>query len=203
MATRRRRFINRWLTWICLGIFLAAFWILFGEPEQPTADPDYYGDRPVEEVCLGVLYFEADGVEESEAVEVSDRLRGYLRRTRRVHVPMKNEVDYAIREAGESADTRDIARILQADVLLTGTLSRSGRRYQLDARFTDSWSGRALGTQNTSQLLTAGIAPPLFGGLIGVAGYAAAFAGCAVFPLIAIPLVPVEADPVIDVRAGS
>ena len=27
------------------------------------------------------------------------------------------------------------------------------------------WSGRALGTQNTSQLLTAGIAPPLFGGL--------------------------------------
>ena len=33
------------------------------------------------------------------------------------------------------------------------------------------WSGRALGTQNTSQLLTAGIAPPLFGALIGVAGY--------------------------------
>ncbi len=26
------------------------------------------------------------------------------------------------------------------------------------------WSGRALGTQNTSQLLTAGVAPPLFGG---------------------------------------
>jgi TolB-like protein len=145
MITRRKRFINRWLTWICLGIFLAAFWILFGEPESPTADPDYYGDRPVEEVCLGVLYFEADGVEESEAVEVSDRLRGYLRRTRRVHVPMKNEVDFAIREAGESADTRDIARILLADVLLTGTLSRSGRRYQLDARFIDSWNGQTLG----------------------------------------------------------
>ena len=27
------------------------------------------------------------------------------------------------------------------------------------------WSGRALGTQNTSQLLTAGVAPPLFGGV--------------------------------------
>src|SRR3954451_11175324 len=51
------------------------------------------------------------------------------------------------------------------------------------------WSGRALGTQNTSQLLTAGVAP-LFGALIGVAGYAAAFAVCALFPLIAIPLVP-------------
>jgi MFS family permease len=52
------------------------------------------------------------------------------------------------------------------------------------------WSGRALGTQNTSQLLTAGVAPPLFGGLIGIAGYPVAFAVCALFPLIAIPLVP-------------
>jgi MFS family permease len=55
------------------------------------------------------------------------------------------------------------------------------------------WSGRALGTQNTSQLLTAGIAPPLFGGLIGIAGYPVAFAVCALFPLAAIPVVPVEA----------
>src|SRR4051794_1377226 len=54
------------------------------------------------------------------------------------------------------------------------------------------WSGRALGAQNTSQLLTAGIAPPLFGGLIGIAGFAAAFAVCALFPLLALPFVPVE-----------
>jgi MFS family permease len=62
------------------------------------------------------------------------------------------------------------------------------------------WSGRALGTQNTSQLLTAGVAPPLFGALIGVAGYPAAFAVCALFPLAAMPLVPVEADPLIKDR---
>ena len=55
------------------------------------------------------------------------------------------------------------------------------------------WSGRALGTQNTSQLLTAGIAPPLFGGLIGAAGYPVTFAVCALFPVIALPLVPVDA----------
>jgi MFS family permease len=54
------------------------------------------------------------------------------------------------------------------------------------------WSGRALGTQNTSQLLTAGVAPPVFGALIGVAGYPAAFAVCALFPLAAMPLVPTE-----------
>lgn len=65
------------------------------------------------------------------------------------------------------------------------------------------WSGRALGAQNTSQLLTAGVAPPLFGGLIGVAGYASAFAICALFPLIAIPLVPVQSDPLLSGSAES
>jgi MFS family permease len=60
------------------------------------------------------------------------------------------------------------------------------------------WSGRALGTQNTSQLLTAGIVAPLFGGLIGIAGYPVAFAVCALFPLIAMPLVPVETRKGID-----
>jgi MFS family permease len=57
------------------------------------------------------------------------------------------------------------------------------------------WSGRALGTQNTSQLFTAGIVPPVFGALITAFGYPVAFAVCAVLPLIALPLVPVDADP--------
>jgi sugar phosphate permease len=57
------------------------------------------------------------------------------------------------------------------------------------------WSGRALGIQNTTQRLTAGVAPPLFGALIGAAGYPLAFATCGLFPLAALPLVPVGADP--------
>ncbi|BBY61736.1 MFS transporter [Mycolicibacterium sarraceniae] len=55
------------------------------------------------------------------------------------------------------------------------------------------WSGRALGAQNTSQLLACGLAPPLFGALIAVVGYPVAFAVCALFPTLALPLVP--ADP--------
>ncbi len=55
------------------------------------------------------------------------------------------------------------------------------------------WSGRALGTQNTTQRLTAGVVPPLFGALIGVAGYPLAFAVCGLFPLAAMPLVPADA----------
>ncbi len=54
------------------------------------------------------------------------------------------------------------------------------------------WSGRALGTQNTSQHLATAAAAPLFGGLIGVAGYPVAFAVSALLPLLAVPLVPVE-----------
>lgn len=56
------------------------------------------------------------------------------------------------------------------------------------------WSGRALGAQNTSQLLMTGLTPPVFGALIGVAGFPAAFAVCALFPLLAMPLVPAEPD---------
>jgi MFS family permease len=57
------------------------------------------------------------------------------------------------------------------------------------------WSGRAMGAQNTTQRLTAGAGPPVFGELIDAAGYPLAFAVCAVFPLLAIPLVPVGARP--------
>jgi hypothetical protein len=57
------------------------------------------------------------------------------------------------------------------------------------------WSGRALGIQNTTQRLTAGIAPPVFGALIGAVGYPLAFALCGLFPLAALRLVPVRAEP--------
>jgi MFS family permease len=57
------------------------------------------------------------------------------------------------------------------------------------------WSGRALGTQNTSQLFTCGVVPPVFGALIAATSYPVAFAVCAVLPLIALPLVPVRDDP--------
>jgi sugar phosphate permease len=54
------------------------------------------------------------------------------------------------------------------------------------------WSGRALGAQNTSQHLATAAAGPIFGALIGAAGYPIAFAVCAIFPLVAMPIVPVE-----------
>jgi MFS family permease len=57
------------------------------------------------------------------------------------------------------------------------------------------WSGRALGAQNTTQRLAAAAGPPLFGVLIGAEAYPAAWALCGVFPLLAVPLVPVNLLP--------
>ncbi|MGV0870727.1 MFS transporter [Mycolicibacterium sp. XJ879] len=54
------------------------------------------------------------------------------------------------------------------------------------------WSGRALGTQNTSQHLASAVAAPLFGALIGAVGYPVAFAVCALLPFVAVPLVPAD-----------
>lgn len=144
MVTRRKRFINRWLTWISLGIFLSAFWILFGEPKAPAADPDYYGDQPVEEVSLGVLDFTADGTDAAEAEEVSDRLRLYLQRTRRMYVFRKNEVDHAVNMGG-SVSSRETGQILRADLIITGTVSRDGRRYRMEAQVIDVDGGGTLG----------------------------------------------------------
>lgn len=53
-----------------------------------------------------------------------------------------------------------------------------------------TWSGRALGTQNTGQFLAASAVGPGIGALVGTLGFAASFGLVAVLPLLALPLVP-------------
>jgi nitrate/nitrite transporter NarK len=57
------------------------------------------------------------------------------------------------------------------------------------------WSGWALGKQNTFERLVVAVAPPVFAELIMVAGYPLAFAVSGLFPLAALPLVPVDGPP--------
>lgn len=54
------------------------------------------------------------------------------------------------------------------------------------------WSGRALGLQNTAQYATASAVPPLAGLAVTHGGYGLTFALAAVFPLLAVGLVPVR-----------
>jgi sugar phosphate permease len=85
-----------------------------------------------------------------------------------------------------------VALMVAASVI---TVSDNGLAFTAIAEIAGPfWSGRALGAQNTSQHLASAAAAPLFGGLIGIAGYPAAFAVCAVLPLIALPLVPVDIE---------
>ncbi|KQQ04260.1 MULTISPECIES: MFS transporter [unclassified Rathayibacter] len=53
-----------------------------------------------------------------------------------------------------------------------------------------SWSGRALGAQNTGQFAAAAVAAPAIGALIGLVGYPLAFVVVALAPVVALPLVP-------------
>jgi nitrate/nitrite transporter NarK len=57
------------------------------------------------------------------------------------------------------------------------------------------WGGRALGAQNTAQFLAASAVPPVMGALIGLVGYPWTFAITALFPVAAVPLVPVDLEP--------
>jgi len=54
------------------------------------------------------------------------------------------------------------------------------------------WSGRAMGTQNTGQFLAAAAVPPIVGALVTAHGYPWAFALVAIFPMLAIPIIPVS-----------
>ena len=84
-----------------------------------------------------------------------------------------------------------IAVLIVASVI---TVSDNGLAFTAIAEISGPfWSGRALGAQNTSQLLTTGLTAPVFGSLIGAAGYPMGFAVCALFPAVAITMVPVDA----------
>ncbi|MCB0945855.1 MAG: MFS transporter, partial [Mycobacterium sp.] len=94
----------------------------------------------------------------------------------------------ALAVADWSGSALSIPVMIAASVI---TVSDNGLAFTAIAEIAGPfWSGRALGAQNTSQLLTAGLTPPLFGALIGGLGFPVAFAVCALFPVAALPLVP-------------
>ncbi len=66
------------------------------------------------------------------------------------------------------------------------------------------WSGRALGLQNTYQRLMAAGAPPVFGEMVAAHGYPPGFVVCALFPLLAVPIVPARTlPPGLETRART
>lgn len=64
------------------------------------------------------------------------------------------------------------------------------------------WAGRAMGIQNTGQYLMAAAVPPGIGALIADGGYALAFAVVAVFPILALAVLPARADAGAKIRGN-
>ena len=73
------------------------------------------------------------------------------------------------------------------------TVADNGLAFTAVAELAGSaWAGRALGVQNTGQNLSAALTPPVLGLIVGAFGYDAGFAVAAVFPVLAIGLIPVR-----------
>ena len=121
----------------------------------------------------------------------SDRVGSRLRPVRVIAAAAAGSMALlALTDAVDS--TWSVAVLVLASV---ATVSDNGLEFTAIAEISGPfWSGRALGAQNTSQLLAGGLSAPTFGALIGAAGYPAAFAMCALSALLAIPLVPRERD---------
>lgn len=76
------------------------------------------------------------------------------------------------------------------------TVADNGLGFTATAELAGSaWAGRAMGVQNTGQNLTASLTPPLLGALIAASGFGWGFAAVACFPLAAVLLTPVAAEP--------
>lgn len=76
-------------------------------------------------------------------------------------------------------------------IAMTVTVADNGLAFTSVAEMAGpSWSGRALGAQNTGQFIAASVVGPLIGGLIGLVGYPIAFFLVAVVPAIAVPIIP-------------
>jgi sugar phosphate permease len=75
------------------------------------------------------------------------------------------------------------------------TVADNGLAYTAVAELAGtSWSGRALGVQNTGQNIAAVLTAPALAAAIGDSRYALGFAVAAICPVLAVPLTPVRAE---------
>ncbi len=117
----------------------------------------------------------------------SDRAGSRLRPMRRITLAIAVVLALLAATAGAGVA---IAVLLAAAVL---TVSPNGLAYTAVAeRAGGGWAGRALAIQNTGQNAVGVVTAPLMGLLIATAGYRAAFAAAAAFPLLAAAVIPLR-----------
>ncbi len=132
---------------------------------------------------------------------VSDRLGSRMRPMRSVAVVAAATMALLGLAAGLADDSTLLGAlaVLLLVVASAVTVADNGLAFTAVAeRAGPFWSGRALGLQNTAQHVAAVAVPPLAGLTITAWSYGATFAVAALFPLVAVAVVPVRGERVVS-----
>lgn len=127
----------------------------------------------------------------------SDRVGSRMRPMRSVAVVAAATMALLGLAAGAAAGSGAVTALAVALLVVASavTVADNGLAFTAVAeRAGPFWSGRALGLQNTAQHVAAVAVPPLAGLAITASSYGATFALAAVFPLLAVAVVPVRGE---------
>ena len=110
----------------------------------------YFQGEPQEPLTIGVLDLDANGVEDTEARAISERLRIHLGRTAIFEVIERNQMESIMNEIGfqvsGACDTDEcvvqIGQVLGASKMVAGSVSKVGTLYSLQVRIIDIASSR-------------------------------------------------------------
>ncbi len=128
---------------------------------------------------------------------VSDRVGSRMRPMRSVAVVAAATMALLGLAAGAADGSAAVAALAVVLLVVASavTVADNGLAFTAVAeRAGPFWSGRALGLQNTAQHVAAVAVPPLAGLAITAWSYGATFALAAVFPLLAVAVVPVRGE---------
>ncbi|MFD7615622.1 MFS transporter [Streptomyces sp. NPDC059802] len=122
----------------------------------------------------------------------SDRVGSRMRPMRQLSVCIAVVMGATALGALWPSPLTDLAMVVACGI----TASTNGLAFTATAELAgSSWSGRAMGVQNTGQNLAASLTPPLLGGLIASAGYARGFLLAGVLAAAACFVIPVRGGP--------
>jgi sugar phosphate permease len=125
----------------------------------------------------------------------SDAVRSRLSPMRQLAVA--SAVLMALLGLGAAAHAQWIVAVFAVAAIVT--VADNGLGFTAVAEIAGSaWAGRALGTQNTVQNLTAVLTAPVLAAVIGDGRYALGFLVAVICPVLAVPLTPLRSEPAAD-----
>jgi len=103
-----------------------------------------------EQLTIGVIDLEANGVEDSEARAITERFRTYLGRTNVFQVIERNQMEQIMEEMGFQASGAcntdecvvQVGQVLGASKMVAGSVSKVGNLYTLQIRMIDMATSR-------------------------------------------------------------